>query len=228
MTTKNCRHLPKGFALVSLIFCLGGWSRANATVISIDLGPSPNITNHVGAMFRDLNGTSLDGQSLSLDFLFSNGKFARLFSVTNPQFAILVTLNTTGSGNVGVLDGTGFLLDKNGSALGSPQDLGSASGSDGSLSVALFPLLSNQFSTPLDFFGVHMDWMLPINSSVSINGGKFELVAAGAGDRDVFGIGPGVPRDIVPDSGSTLLLLSLALFGVQSICRRIPATHNVP
>lgn len=198
---------------------------AEATPISIDLGPSPNITQHVDTMFSDLSGTQLQGQTLSLDFLFANGKFARLFSVTDPSFAILITLNTSGSGVVGFLGGTGYLLNQSGGALGAAESLGSVSGTDGSISAGLFPLLSGQFSTPLDFFGVHTNLLLPNNSSITITGGEFQLVSAGG--RGVFGIGPGVPRNIVPESGSTLVLLSLILFALPMIGRRISFAHKV-
>ena len=226
MVTKI--YLPnRKCGIVALILSLFGWSIAHATPISIDLGSSPNIATHVDTFFSDLNGTSLQGQTLSLDFLFANGKFARLFSVTDPSFAILITLNTSGSGVVGYLGGTGSLLDQNGAALGSPDLLGSASFDDGSMAVGLFPLLSGQFSTPLDFFGVHTDLLLPSNPSVTIIGGEFQLVSAGANSRDVFGIGPGVPRDIVPDSGSTLLLSTLMLITLLAIYRRVPTLQKV-
>jgi hypothetical protein len=219
MSTKNFWRVREGSCgVIAFCLCLVAWSASNATPISIDLGPSPHITTHVDTSFSDLNGTPLQGQSLSLDFLFANAKFVRLFSVTDPQFTVLITLNISGSGDVGVLSGTGFLLDQNGNALGSPEVLGSA-GSDGSISVGLLPLLSVQFSTPLDFFGVHTSLLLPSNSSLTVTGGEFQLVNAG-GSQHVFGIGPGVPRDIVPDSGSTLLLCGLTLLALPAIYRR--------
>lgn len=196
---------------------------AEAMPVSIDLGSAPNITSHVATAFDDLNGTQLHGQTLSLDFLFGNSEFARLFSVTDPSFAVLITLQTSGSGIVGFLDGTGFLLDENGAALGTPELLGSASRDDGSMSAGLFPLLSGEFATPVDFFGVHTDLMLPANLPLTVTGGEFQLVAAGATPHDVFGIGPGVPRDLIPDSGGTLLLLSLTVVALGSIRKRVPS-----
>jgi hypothetical protein len=53
------------------------------------------------------------------------------------------------------------------------------------------------------------------------------LVSAGANSHDVFGIGPGVPRDIVPDSGSTLLLCTLMLITLLGVRRRIPMVQRV-
>ena len=202
----------------ALCFLAGSGAKANQ--ISIDLGSSPQITTQAGSAFSDLNGTQLLGQTLSLDFTFANGKFARLFSVTNPAFEIAITLFTNGSGTVGFPDATGSLLDQNGNALGTPQMFGSAAG-NGSMIVLMQPLLSGQFSTPLDFFGVHTDLTLPDVSSVMVTGGQFQLVSAGAGSRDVFGIGPGVPRDIVPESGSTLLFFGLMLCLLPAIHRRI-------
>jgi hypothetical protein len=228
MTTTIPTPLSKrGCAGIAFCLCLVAWSAAKATPIAIDLGPSPNITSHVETMFSDLNGTQLRGQTLSLDFLFTNAKFVRLFTVTDPGFAILITLNTSGSGVVGFLDGTGYLLNQSGGALGMPQPLGSASGDDGSMSAGLFPLLSGQFSTPLDFFGVHTNLLLPTNSSITVTGGEFQLVSVGANKQDVFGIGPGVPRNIVPDSGSTLLLLSVIFLALPTLGKRVSTAYKV-
>jgi hypothetical protein len=222
MIAKNLCRLPnRKCGFVALGLCLVAWSISDATPILIDIGPSPNITTHVGTTFNDLNGTPLQGQTLSLDFLFTNGEFARLFSVTDSQFAVLITLNTTGSGMVGFPGGMGSLLDQTGSPFGTAEPLGSAVGSDGSMSVALVPLRSGQFSTPLDFFGVHTDLMLPTNLAMTVTGGEFQLVSAGANSHDVFGIGPGIPANIVPDSGSTLLLSTLMLLALLALRRRL-------
>lgn len=228
MSTINCSRRPKrSYWFAALVLCLVARTAADATQISLDLGPSHTVTSHVATTFNDLNGTHLQGQTLSLDWVFSGGKFARLFSVTNPSFAILLTLNTSGSGVVGFLDGTAYLLNQNGSGLGSPEVLGSASGDDGSLSVALFPLLSGQFSTPLDFFGMHTELLFPTNGSITVTGGQLQLVSAGAPGRDVFGIGPGIPRDIVPDSGSTLLLCGVTLLALVGFRRHIPTARTI-
>jgi hypothetical protein len=218
-TINRSRLLNVTARVIALSLGLMAWSSAQAMPISIDLGSSPNITSHVATMFSDLNGTQLQGQTLSLDFNFANGKFARLFSVTSPTFEIAITLNTNSSGDVGFPDGTGTLLDQNGNAIGSPIGLGSAAG-NGSMLVLMLPLLSGQFSTPLDFFGVHTDLTLPDASSIVITGGNFELISGTTDSRDVFGIGPGVPRDIVPESGSTLLFFSLMLLVFPAIYRR--------
>jgi len=102
------------------------------------------------------------------------------------------------------------LVDQHGNPLEQPQLLGSASGNNGSLAAGLFPLLPGDLQRPLDFFGVHFDLTLPVALSISITGEKFMFKSEGNGP---FGVGPGIPTDIVPDDGSTVVLLSLALLG---------------
>jgi len=177
-----------------------------AVAISLDLGPAGNITSEVVTSFSALNGLSLAGQNISLDFTFTNAEFVRLFTLTSESFSTLLTLQTSGTGLVGFLDGTGFLSDQNGNPLHSPQILGSASGSDGTMAAGLFPFFSNELQHPLDFYDVHFDLTLPVNSSISITGAQFSLNSE---PGRPFGVGPGVPVDIVPDMGSTFMLLSL-------------------
>lgn len=220
LVTKSLSRSPRicPSRITALCFLLAICSSVRATPITIDIGPSPNITSQVTTAFSDLNGLHLQGQTLSLDFNFANNNFVRLFTVTNPSFDIFIALQTNGSGVVGFLNGTGSLLDQNGIALGPSDSLGSASGDDGSMSAGLFPLLSGNFAPPLDFYGVHLDLSLPTNLPVSIIGAQFQLVSTGL-PHDVFGVGPGVPTDIVPDSGNTLLLLSSAIL-ILLISRR--------
>jgi hypothetical protein len=201
------RTLAIALSVACLQFCLPS---AHATHIDISLGDSPNVTSGVETSFNDLNGALLHGQTLSLDFFFLNQKFVRLFSITNSLFDAQITLHTSGWGQVGFLSGTGFLIDKHGDPLAAPQDLGSASGG-GSMAAGLFPLFGTGLHRPLDFFGVHLDLILPDNPLVAITSSGFSL----SSDSDApFGVGPGVPRDIVPDEGSTVLFLSLALLAL--------------
>jgi hypothetical protein len=184
---------------------------AQATTIDLDLGASPKVSAKVVTSVDALDGTLLQGQTLSLDFTFSHGEFVRLFSITSKPFTALLKLQTDASGMVDFLDGTGFLVDQHGNPLDTPQQLGSAAGNNGSLAAGLFPLLPGDLQRPLDFFGIHFDLTLPLGPFVSITGEQFLLMS----DRGhPFGVGPGVPTDIVPDQGSTLLLLSLASLGL--------------
>ncbi len=209
------------------------------TAIQIDLGPTgvlsgPNPESSA-IPFKNLNGTPLVG-SISVDFLFTNNEFVRLFTATQPLFDVSIDIQTSGSGFLGFLSGTGHLIDAHGNAIPGFDITGSASGDDASLSIGLFPLLKDKNGTPndqshrpLDFSGVHFDFTFPNSPSVTITGGEFEL--AGNGTFTPFGIGPGIPADIVPDSGSTVDLLALSVAGISGVgifshyfnCRRMVA-----
>ncbi|SRR6266704_4749759 len=50
---------------------------------------------------------------------------------------------------------------------------------------------------------------VPTNPA-AVTGGQFRLLS----NTGPFGIGPGLPADIVPDTGSTAILLGLGFFGI--------------
>jgi hypothetical protein len=187
---------------------------ANASPIEVDLGPPHTITSQTpSSSFGELNGTRLSGQTMSIDFSFSNNEFVRLFSITSFTFDAFIKLQTNASSFLGFLGGTGYLVDAQGNAIPGFGITGSASGSDGSMALGLFPLLKDEDGTPnrdlprpFDFYGIHYDLSFPDvnNPSIHIIEGEFTLISDA---RGVFGIGPGIPRNIVPDSGSTLFLL---------------------
>ena len=191
---------------------------ADAAPIVVSLGPSHTITSQTpSSPFNALNGTPLDGQSLSVDFSFSNNEFARVFSVTSDDFQAVIKLQTNNLGFAGFLDGTGYLIDINGNEIPGFGITGSASGNKGWIALSLFPLLKDEDGTPntdllrpFDFYGVHYDLTFPDidDPMIHVTGGEFWLSDPSGG---VFGVGPGVPRNIVPDSGSTLVFLGLAL-----------------
>jgi len=199
-------------ALLAFLQALTSVEVARATTIQINLGPSPALSTSVATSFTDLNGTALSGQNLSLDFIFSGPQFVRLFSVTS-AFEVSVKLQTNSPGFVGFLDGTGFLRDQFGNPLQPAQDLGSAS-SGGLMFAGLFPLFSGSGAPdrPFDFFAVHFDLTLPNNSSFEITGSEFDLSNDGFGGP--FGVGPGVPKDIVPDAADAIYLLGMGLVGL--------------
>ena len=172
--------------------------------ITINLGPPGTLATDTTISFSNLNGTGLLGQTLSVDFVFTSSEFVRLFTVTT-DFSVSMTLQTSSSSFVGFLHGTGYLTDSLDNALELPQTLGRASGSDGSMTVELFP----QVNRPIDFYGVHYDLTFPTNPAV-VTGGQFRLLS----DTGPFGIGPGLPPDIVPDTGSTAILLGLGFVGI--------------
>ena len=152
--------------------------------IPINLGPPGTLATDTTISFSDLNGTGLVGQNLSVDFVFTSSEFVQ----------------TSSSIPLGVfLHGTGYLT-----ALEPSETLGSASSSN-SLSVGLSPTVGR----PLDFYDVHFDLTFPTNPGV-VTEGQFRLLS----NTGPFGIGPGLPADIVPDTGSTAILLGLGFFGI--------------
>jgi len=212
LSSRGVGNASAFFAGVMAALTLGAIGSARATTIDLDLGTNPHVCSNVANSFDGLNGIGLHGQTLSLDFRFSHGEFVRLFTVTSNPFEALLKLQTNSPGMLDFLHvhGTGFLVDRHGNPLDQPQQLGIAAGSNGSLGAGLFPLLPGDLQRPLDFFGIHLDLKLPPAPSISITGEEFLFES----DRNgPFGVGPGVPRDFVPDQGSTLLLLSIALLG---------------
>lgn len=215
-------RLLRDGALAALVAVFTGTAQADP--IKVDLGPSHTVTSQTPpSTFDDLNGTALSGQSLSVDFGFLNDEFVRVFSVTSDAFQVLIKLQTNSVGFTGFLDGTGYLIDINGDPIPGYGITGSAAGSDGSMAISLFPLLKDEDGTPnddllrpFDFYGVHYDLTFPdVNDdTIFVTTGEFALSA----DGGVFGIGPGIPDNIVPESGATLLLLGIGL--LVSICLR--------
>ena len=76
--------------------------------------------------------------------------------------------------------------------------------------MILFPLGpgSGAPNRPFDFFDVHFDLFLLNNPSVEIT--KMSLAFGGG----PFGVGPGVPNDIVPDVSDTVYLLGMGVAGL--------------
>jgi hypothetical protein len=198
------------FAAIALVILISSGA-VQGVAIPINLGPPGALATDTTISFNDLNGTGLVGQNLSVDFVFTNSEFVRLFTVTT-DFSALVTLQTSSSSSVGFLSGTGYLTDSLGNALESPETLGSASSSAGSMTVGLFPTVGR----PFDFYGVHLDLTFPTNPAL-VTGGQFRLLS----NTGPFGIGPGVPADIVPDTGSTAILLGLGFVGIILFTRRL-------
>ncbi len=84
------------------------------------------------------------------------------------------------------------------------------------MAISLFPLLKDEDGTPnddllrpFDFYGVHFDLTFPdVNDpSIVVTGGQFWL----SSPAGVFGVGPGIPDNIVPESGNTVILLVIGL-----------------
>jgi len=183
----------------------------NATPIGIMLGPT-RVTPFFATPFNDVNGVSLNGQSLSLNFVFTDN-FIRLLPPgglpqTGVDFDISLTLNTNVNGLPGFGSGTGFIVDQTGQPLEAPVDLGSAASDGGAIFLDLFPLFGGAPANAR-FYGFHMNITLPNNPSFEITHEDLQFLGGqiGAGDHvGQFGIGPHVT-----DMGSTAILFAFAL-----------------
>jgi len=181
---------------------------ATAIPIQVDLGPTGVV---FGSRTVDLPAPNVQfqGQNIVFDFSFRNGEFIRLFTATKSfQMDAFFRINNAPLPPLNFA-GSGYLTDNLGGQLGPAvslqafpvTDLVSEVGVD----FLLRPLTSN--AVPADVYGIHLDLTLPDSPGFGFGIGPFGGVTF---DGNVFGIGPGVPHDIVPDQGSTLLLLSLA------------------
>lgn len=196
--------------LMIAVACLAGATMAQADLF--DLG-AIGTSYFRSYDFGQLNGTSLNGQTVSFDLNFNNS--VHLFSRTESSFLIGVGFQTNGS-NSGFGMGSGYILDALGNPMCAMRPLGSARNDTGLFFVALFPLwadetglLATDITRPLDFYGVHFELILPDNDLRILSG---ELVLSTVdftqnGTRTQgFRIGPHVP-----DSGSTIFLLAGAI-----------------
>jgi hypothetical protein len=150
------------------------------------------ITPFFATPFSDVNGVSLNGQSLSLNFVFTDN-FIRLlpppgFPQTGMNFDISVTLHTNANGLPGFGSGTGFIFDQAGQPLEAPVDLGRAASDNGAIFLDLFPLLDGAPANAR-FFGFHMDITLPKNPGFEITEKDLRLLGGDiqVGDQVVQG-----------------------------------------
>ena len=115
MTFRELRSVAvhsRIFIFAGVLFALITTSKADP--ITFEIGVAPGVKTAIAWSTNALNGTSLQGQTLSLDFVFGSVRFGRLFTITDSSLTAMLTLNTNGSGVVGFLDGTGYLFNQNG------------------------------------------------------------------------------------------------------------------
>ena len=189
-------------------------TKLNATDINLHLGPSnDHITGETSVSFSELNGTPLNGGSLTFSFTFS--EVVRLLADTSPNFEFGVLLDTNASGWSNDISATLYCLDQNGNQNSISQGTASgpvSGGQDLGLGFAVFPLTFNDGSlvTPFSFHGAHVDMVLPLtDDGATITGARVVF------DGNDYAFGPHVP-----DSGSTLTLLALALIGLCYVASR--------
>lgn len=208
----------------SLFFTLSINSALPMT-ITINLGPQGvvegqraiDLAQH-GIPFSDLNGTLLQGQTLSVDFVFSAGEFVRLFTDTNVFFLVGPVLQTDATLSLPPNPASAFVTDIHGNAISPVNHFGSGGETSNNPNELLrfgggsvFPLLEPEdglrtdIGRPFDFYGLHVDLTAPLKAGAQITGGQFFITG------EKWGIGPHTAFDSVPDHSSALWL---ALFSV--------------
>ena len=195
-----------------------------ATPIPIDLG-STEVIHGMHTVDLAAPNVQFQGQTIAMDFTFQNGQFIRLFTATK-SFQIDAFLRINNAPLPLNFTGSGFLEDNQGGALGPTitlqafpvTDLNSQTGVD----LLLRPVASN--AVPGDAHGFHLDLTLPDSPGFGFGSGPPGGVMF---KGNIFGIGPppGIPRDIVPDGGSTALLLAITLGGLISMRTRVTSTR---
>jgi hypothetical protein len=215
------------------------WASTYATTITIDLGPPGRVTGGKIVSFSDPSDLQLNGQTVSLDLLFSDNGFVRLFKNTNSTFLLLPMLDVFGAGTINNPTGSGYLFDKASNPISSITSFGGSVTTDPGgeafrLSLGVFfPLLPDETGRlgedgpfPLDIYGAHLDITMPNGSAFDVTGGELGLFPnASQPWHDHFQIGD------VPDSGCTLPLAFFAvvlLFSLDAPMRRCPQSQRQP
>jgi hypothetical protein len=195
-------------------------SVAVATQLCIDLGPTDVVYNG-RTVESGAPNVQFAGQNIDIDFSFKKSKFIRLFTATNNSFQIDVFFRINNAPLPALnFAGSGFLTDNLGGQLGPAVSLKASEVTVGmgvnevqtGVDLLLRPVTSN--AVPGDAYGFHLDLTLPDSPGFGFGHGPPGGVTF---DGNIFGIGPGVPRDIVPDFGSTALFLTIALGGLISM-----------
>jgi hypothetical protein len=225
--------MKKTLLLLATLGCSICGVSTYATTITIDLGPPGRVTGGKIVSFNDPSDLQLNGQTVSLDLVFSGNGFVRLFKNTNSTFLLLPMLDVFGAGTINNPTGSGYLFDKTGNAISSVTSFGGSVTTDPggeAFRLALggfFPLLADETGTPsedvlfpLDIYGAHLDITMPNGSAFDVTGGELGLFPnASQPWHNKFQIGD------VPDSGCTLLLAFFAivlLFSLDAAMRRCP------
>jgi len=161
--------------------------------------PFQNTT--VNLFSTGLNGMTLSGQPLSLDLVFTNDLLARIQLLSPGTLGVNLTVFTNAAIDPGFAGATtGYLLNKQGGQLGTPQTAGRASDSDGSFIMGLvsFSLANLGGANVVDISGVHFDTSFP-NTGFTVTNAELSFTLNT--NQLVFGTAQQLPES------STLALL---------------------
>ena len=201
--------MRKTLLLLATLGCSISWASTYATTITIDLGPPERVTGEKIVSFSDPSDLQLNGQTVSLDLIFSGNNFVRLFKSTDSSFLLLPMLDVFGAGTINNPIGSGYLFDAAGNPISSVTSFGGSVTTDPggeAFRLALggfFPLLGDDTGKPgedgpfpLDIYGAHLDITMPNGSGFHVTGGELGLFPnASEPWHNQFQIGD------VPDSG---------------------------
>jgi hypothetical protein len=208
--------MRKALLLLATLAGSISWLSTYATIITIDLG-SPQVTGEEFVSFSGLNDLQFNGQTLSLDLVFSGNSFVRLFKSTSSTFLLLPMLDVFGAGTINNPTGSGYLFDEAGHPISSVTSFGGSVTTEAfRLSLGgFFPLLAEKNALfPLDIYGAHFDITMPNSWAFDVIGGELGLFPNTLQSwHDQFQTGD------LADSGSTALvgLIAIALlFGLDA------------
>jgi hypothetical protein len=220
-------NIPQKLLLAFVGILLVGPS-AWATPITVPLEQANRVR---GPLFLPIETeiTSLDGQTLSLNFVFPNDRFVRLFSSTTKSFHLSAMLTLRGEGTFKRAFGSGYTFGADGlpdSAIFTypPGIAGFTNGTE-TFNYTLgyvFPLIDpatgypRDVAYPFDIYGMHLDITLPRNGDFQVLGAQFVLYPLSSKAwEQVYAIGPHVP-----EGGGTLPLFAIGFLAVLGFQRK--------
>jgi len=204
--------------LVAIVVASPGFARSDTLHFAVAPAMTGVPITGIGAtslFSSDLDGTSVAGQSLSLDLVFNDGELARLFLIDPQAFGIELIIYT----NAGTFPGfsgptTGFLLDPNGNQIGGPQVAGRSDSSNGSFAIGLVQFTSANLggAAVIDISGVHFNTNFPDTGFV-VRNSQIVFVSQSQFDAVEFGTAQQLPE--TSTLGLTLLGVSLFALGAH-------------
>jgi hypothetical protein len=192
-------------------------SLAIAIPIQVDLGSQGVFTFPQSISFPE-PAVQFQGQNVQFDFTFQNDEFIRLFTATQ-FFDIDVLLRINNAPSPLIFTGSEYLTDSGGVALGPPVSIEAfpvTNGVNEVIGTDFFAFPSIGITRPVDIYGIHLSLNLPneLFSGFEFPGGTSGAITF---DSDIYGIGPNIPADIVPEA-STMWLFALGVTAL--VCGR--------